>query len=192
MLPWILGGLIGAAVTALIVELGDGMIEVNGENVHTNLAKRGELKELADRLTAGCGGNDALEIQKLFDYVTAIPYRSDHTSRHPREVLKTNWGDCDDKSNLFASLLRERRHSYRFVYVPDHVFVVVHVKNDKAIKASRAKLIIDGKKYYYAETTMTGARIGAFNNYRLKSIEGVYDIRKKESVAMERISFKIG
>jgi hypothetical protein len=108
MLPLIFGGLIGAAATAFIVKMGEGMIDVNGDHIHTNLAKRGELKELADRLTAGCNDNDALEIQKLFDYVTAIPYRSDHTSRHPSDVISSNWGDCDDKSNLFASLLQER------------------------------------------------------------------------------------
>jgi hypothetical protein len=190
MLPLIFGGLIGAAATAFIVKMGEGMIDVNGDHIHTNLAKRGELKELADRLTAGCNDNDALEIQKLFDYVTAIPYRSDHTSRHPSDVISSNWGDCDDKSNLFASLLQERGHEYRFVYVPEHVFVVVHIKNKQASKASKAKLIIDGKPFYYAETTLTGARIGTYNDCPLKSIDGVYDVRRKVSVAMENISFK--
>lgn len=190
MLPLFLGGLIGATITAIIVKLGEGMIEINGDGIHTNLAKRGELKELADQLTLGCKGNDALEIQRLFDFVTAIPYKSDHTSRHPHDVLSANWGDCDDKCNLFASLLQERKHDYRFVYVPNHVFVVVHVKNNKAIKGSKTKLLINGKPFYYAETTIKGARIGQYNGYSFKSIEGIYDIRRKMPVVMENVLFR--
>jgi hypothetical protein len=191
MLPVILGGLIGAATISLLAKLTEGMIEVNGQGYHTNLAKRGELKDLAQKLTAHCNGNDVLEVQALFDFVTAIPYRSDHTSRNPHAVIKTNWGDCDDKCNLFASLLQERKHEYRFVYVPSHVFVVVHVKNYRTSNA-KTKLMIDGKPFYYAETTIKGARVGTYNGYPLKSIKGVYDIRRKTAVAMENIRFSRG
>ncbi|MDP3118898.1 MAG: transglutaminase domain-containing protein [Sulfuricurvum sp.] len=168
-----------------------GVIELNGQYIKTNLAKPGDLKDLATALTQQCHGNDACEIEKMFDYVTHIPYRTDHTSRSPKEVLQTNWGDCDDKSNLFASLLNERSLDYRFVYVPHHVFVVVHVEDEKAIPFLSARLTIDGKKYYYAETTASGSRIGEFNGQFPYAFEGIYDIKNDKAVDMKNVSFRM-
>ncbi|MDD5717881.1 MAG: transglutaminase domain-containing protein [Sulfuricurvum sp.] len=169
-----------------------GVIEVNHMVIKTNLASQGELASLAQHLTEGCEGDDGCEIQKLFDYVTAIPYRSDHTSRNAKEVVQSGWGDCDDKSNLFASLLNERNIDYKFVYVPKHVFVVVHVKNTQQLPFLAAKLIIEGKPYYYAETTASGARIGEFNGQFPYNFEGIYDLRNHHEIAPERVSFRIG
>lgn len=168
-----------------------GVIELNGQYIKTNLAKPGELKDLASNLTQKCHGDDACEIEEMFDYVTRIPYRTDYTSRSPKEVIQTNWGDCDDKSNLFASLLNERGFDYRFVYVPHHVFVVVHVDDEKSLPFLSAKLTIDGKKYYYAETTASGSHIGTFNGQFPYVFEGIYDIKNDEAVDMKKVSFRM-
>lgn len=168
-----------------------GVIELNGQYIKTNISNRGELHTLATALTQTCDGNDACEAQHLFDYVTHIPYRTDHTSRNPQEVLQTNWGDCDDKSNLFASLLNEKGFDYRFVYVPHHVFVVVHVDDETSLPFLRASLTIEGKKYYYAETTATGSHIGTFNGQFPYAFEGVYDIRANKEVEMKKVSFRM-
>ena len=168
-----------------------GVIELNGQYIKTNLAKPGELKDFSSNLTQKCDGDDACEIEAMFDYVTHIPYRTDYTSRSPKEVIQTNWGDCDDKSNLFASLLNERGFDYRFVYVPHHVFVVVHVEDEKSLPFLSAKLTIDGKKYYYAETTASGSHIGTFNGQFPYVFEGIYDIKNDEAVDMKKISFRM-
>lgn len=169
-----------------------GVIQLNGMVIKTNLARNGELTPLANELTLGCNGNDGCEVQKMFDYVTHIPYQTDHTSRNAKEVIATNWGDCDDKSNLFASLLNERKIDYRFVYVPHHVFVVVHIENTDTLPFLRAKLTIDHKDYYYAETTSTGARIGELNGQLPYNFEGIYDIKNDKEVDLERVKFGIG
>lgn len=169
-----------------------GVIELNGMVIKTNLAKTGELSTLANQLTQECNENDGCEIQKMFDYVSSIPYRTDHTSRSATEVIKSNWGDCDDKSNLFASLLNEKGVEYKFVYVPHHVFVVVHVKDTSTLPFLSTRLKIDGREYYYAETTATGSRIGEFNGQFPYSFEGIYDIKNDEEVDLDRASFKIG
>jgi len=169
-----------------------GVIQLNGMVIKTNLARQGELAPLANDLTTGCNGNDGCEVQKMFDYVTHIPYKTDHTSRNPKEVIATNWGDCDDKSNLFASLLNERGIEYRFVYVPHHVFVVVHVEDTSTLPFLRAKLTIDHKDYYYAETTATGAQIGELNGQFPYSFEGIYDIKNDKAVDLEKVAFRIG
>lgn len=168
-----------------------GVIELNGMYIKTNLAKTGELKDLAAQLTQECSGNDGCEVQRLLNYVTHIPYKTDYTSRNAKAVIKTNWGDCDDKSNLFASLLNEKGLDYRFVYVPHHVFVVVHISDTAVIPFLNAKLIIDGKNYYYAETTSTGARIGEFNGQFPYNFKGVYDIKKNKSVDLNRVKFRL-
>jgi hypothetical protein len=169
-----------------------GVIELNGMVIKTNLAHKGELASLADQLTQGCNHDDGCEAQKLFDYVTHIPYRTDYTSRNALQVVQTNWGDCDDKSNLFASLLNERGLDYRFVYVPHHVFVVVHIKNTSNIPFLNARLQIDGKDYYYAETTADGSRIGEFNGQFPYSFEGIYDIKNDKAVDKRDIHFRMG
>jgi hypothetical protein len=181
------------STTPQMVSIFDkGVIELNGMVIKTNLARNGELTSLANQLTLGCNSNDGCEVQKIFDYVTHIPYKTDHTSRNAKEVIATNWGDCDDKSNLFASLLNERGLEYLFVYVPHHVFVVVHVKNTNTLPFLRAKLTIDHKDYYYAETTSTGARIGELNGQFPYSFEGIYDIKNDTAVDLERVKFGMG
>ena len=169
-----------------------GVIELNGHYIKTNLAKSGELSALAHTLTKNCHGNDACEIEQLFNYVTQIPYRTDYTSRSPKEVLRTNWGDCDDKSNLFASLLNERGFDYRFVYVPHHVFVVVHLDDESRLPFLSAKLTIDGKAYHYAETTVAGSHIGDFNGQFPYAFDGIYDIVNNEAVDLKKVSFWMG
>lgn len=169
-----------------------GVIELNGMVIKTNLAAPGELAPLAEQLTHECHGNDGCEVQKLFDYVTRIPYRTDHTSRNAKTVIATNWGDCDDKSNLFASLLTERGIAYRLVYVPHHVFVVVHVGDTHILPFLSAWLKIDGKNYYYAETTAPGAKIGEFNGQFPYSFEGIYDLQNHHPVDLKNVSFRLG
>jgi hypothetical protein len=168
-----------------------GVIDVNGMAIKTNLSQRGVLAPLADELTQGCSGSDGCEAEKLFEYVTHIPYRTDYTSRSPKQVIETNWGDCDDKSNLFASLLNEKGIDYRFVYVPHHVFVVVHIEDKRVLPFLYAKLRIDGRDYYYAETTAKGASIGTFNGKFPYSFEGIYDIVDNRNIDLSSVKFKM-
>lgn len=168
-----------------------GVIKLNGMVIKTNLARNGELTSLANELTLGCNKNDACEAQKMFDYITRIPYKTDYSSRAPKEVIATNWGDCDDKSNFYASLLNERGIDYRFVYVLNHVFVVVHIKHVSTLPFVRAKLTIDNQDYYYAETTATGASIGQHNGQFPYNFIGIYDIKNKKEVDLKKVSFGI-
>lgn len=169
-----------------------GVIELNGMVIKTNLAEPSELAGLADELTRECNGDKGCEIQSMFDYVTHIPYRTDHTSRNALEVVRTGWGDCDDKSNLFASLLNEKGIEYRFVYVPGHVFVVVHTDDTDDLPFLSARLTIEGKHFYYAETTASGAKIGEFNGEFPHRFEGIYDLQNDKEVELDTVSFGIG
>lgn len=179
--------------TSQFVSLYDrGVIELNGMVIKTDLAREGELAPLAEQLTRGCRGDDGCEAQKLFDYVTAIPYRTDYTSRNALSVVKSNWGDCDDKSNLFASLLNERGIDYRFIYVPYHVFVAVHLSDTRNVPFLNARVTIGGKDFYYAETTASGAKIGEFNGQFPYSFEGIYDMKRNRPEELSNVKFSIG
>lgn len=168
-----------------------GIIELNGMVIKTNLAPKGELAPLAEQLTQRCHGDVGCEAQKLFDYVTHIPYKTDYTSRSPNDLLSTNWGDCDDKTNLYASLLNERNIDYLLVYVPHHVFMVVHLPNKDHLPLLATSLIVEGKRYYYAETTATGGRLGDFNTQFPSSFEGIYDLKNQREIPMESVSFRM-
>lgn len=167
-----------------------GVIELNGMLIKTNLAPRGELSTLASSLVQGCT-DDGCEAQRLFDYVTAITYKTDYTSRNAKEVIQSRWGDCDDKSNLFASLLNERKIPYVFIYVPHHVFVAVHIRNTENIPFINASLSIGNKRYYYAETTAEGAKIGEFNGQFPNSYEGIYDLTNRQEIDPADVSFRL-
>jgi hypothetical protein len=168
-----------------------GVIEVEGMVIKTNLAPKGELKSLSAELVEGCEKEQECEAQRLFDYVTQIPYHTDHTSRNALQVIETNWGDCDDKSNLYASLLRERGIEYLLIYVPGHVFMGVHLESPRHLPLIRASLSVEGKKYYYAETTASGARIGEFNGQFPSSIEGIYDLENRREIDLEETVFSM-
>lgn len=169
-----------------------GGIELNGMVIKTNLAPKGELATLAQKLTQKCNGDEGCEVQSLFDYVTQIHYRTDYTSRSPRSVIQSNWGDCDDKSNLFASLLNERGYEYLFVYVPHHVFVVVHLQDTEDLPFLRASLEMEGKRFYYAETTAEESLIGEFNGEFPNRFEGLYDLRNDHEIPLEMVTFHLG
>lgn len=168
-----------------------GVIEVGNMIIKTNIAPKGSLAPLVQRLTQECHKDQGCEIQKMFDFVTNIPYQTDHTSRSPRAVLESNWGDCDDKSNLFASLLDEKGYHYALVYVPHHVFVAVHTEDDSDLPFMKARIIIDGKPYYYAETTAKNARIGEFNGQFPSSFLGIYDLKNRDEIDLDQISFRL-
>lgn len=167
-----------------------GVIELNGMLIKTNLAPRGELEPLASSLVEGCS-DDGCEAQRLFDYVTAIPYKTDYTSRNATEVIRSGWGDCDDKSNLFASLLNERQIPYVFVYVPHHVFMAVHIQKSDEVPFINASLSIGGKRYFYAETTAEGAKIGEFNGQFPSSYTGIYDLNHAREIDLNAVSFRL-
>lgn len=97
--------------------------------------KNPAVRQRATNLTQDLKQKDRLgEIRALFDYVqNAIRYvrdiRNVETLHFPEQIMSQEYGDCDDKSVLLASLLESIGHPTRFVAVgfqPDkysHVFV---------------------------------------------------------------------
>lgn len=165
-----------------------GYIKAKDRYLKYNVYENGEVKPIADMLSAGCNGDDACEIGNMFHYVLNLPYKESSGDRDPSAVINQNGGDCDEKAYLFASLLIQRGHECMLIITKEHAFIAVHVKNDKNLSDKSTYLSIDGKKYFYAETSAEGSKIGEFNGFGLDQIESVFDISRKKELQPDQMS----
>ena len=159
-----------------------------------NTDDTGKLKQLAQEITSQCKHDENCEIESIYRYVTNIPYYAgDDTVKTPIEVLSSNSGDCDEKSFLMATLLKEKEHNSLLIFTKQneiyHTFLGIAIKNDHSFNQNSTFLKIDNQKYYYAETTQSEWEIGNFNGYEKKDIVGIYDIEKKKNISLKKVEF---
>src|SRR5574344_2948610 len=151
-----------------------------GDSTYVNQVRVDEYtKNLSDHLTKDCNKDQVYEVKNILNFVTNIPYKiNDSIARTPKKVVEQNFGDCDDKSNLLISLLRQKDYEAYFVLVPEHIFVIVNLQN---INLGKPTLYINDKKFYILESTATNSEIGFDLKYKLDEIEAVIDpfINKK-------------
>ncbi len=139
-------------------------------------------KKLSDFLTQTCKQDSICEVQKMLDFVTNIPYKiNPSTAKNPKTVVEQNFGDCDDKSNLLISLLKQKGYEAYFVLVPEHIFVIIDLKNN----LNKNALYVNSKRFYILESTAKGSSIGFPLKYKLDEIEAVIDpfINKKLKIS---------
>lgn len=80
----------------------------------------------------------------------------DEYPKFPLETLADEGGDCEDSAILLASLLKELGYDTVLIQLPDHM--AVGVKGERTMPGSYYE--VDGKLYFYVETTSPGWRIG--------------------------------
>lgn len=117
-----------------------------------------KLNETANQL--GYGPVD--KVNFVLAFVQSIPYSTDMNStgydeypRFPIEVLVDQTGDCDCKADLFATLTLSLGYGAVFISPPDHLAVGVLGDNLKGTYWT-----YQNQKYYYAETTGVGFKVG--------------------------------
>lgn len=163
-------------------------ISIDGEVYTNRVSQKPYIKELSDELTKGCKTN-ICKVQKLLDYVTNIEYKLNPTiAKSPKDTIKFGFGDCDDKSNLLISLLKINDYDVLFATVPNHIFVLIHLK-DKEL-SDLAGLYLDGKKYYILESTATNSKIGFPLQYNIEDIETILEPFKNEKLEIGLIEYK--
>lgn len=100
-------------------------------------------------------------------FVQSIKYKSDVDPatgeatdywQYPIETLALGTGDCEDTAILTAALLKEMDYDVAVVLLPGHAAVAVACDNCNGYYYP-----INGKKYYYLETTGTGFSLGSMN-----------------------------
>lgn len=155
---------------------------------YVNQVKTDEYtKNLAKRLVDGCD-TKVCEVQSMLDLVTQIPYKINNSvARSGENVIKQNFGDCDDKSNLLISLLHARGYEAYFVLVPKHIFVVVHLN---LILPNKKALYINQRPFYILESTAKGSKIGFPLRYRFDEIKAFIDPFQNKKLVIESLEYK--
>jgi hypothetical protein len=123
------------------------------------------IQDLTEKLneTANQQGYGPVDkINFVLAFVQSIPYSTDLNStgyeeypRFPIEVLVDQTGDCDCKSDLFATLIMTLGYGAVFINPPDHLAVGVLGDNLQGTYWT-----YQNQTYYYAETTGIGFKVG--------------------------------
>lgn len=167
---------------------------IENNTFKNNTDDTGRLKELSNTITQECNKNEICEIESIYKYVTKIPYyTSDNPTKTPVEVIVTNSGDCDEKSFLLATLLKEKKYKSLLIFTKQneiyHTFLGIEIKNYQDENHKNTFLKIEKQKYYYAETTLSGWEIGKFNGYEKKDIVGIYDVENNKNISLKKVEF---
>ncbi len=118
------------------------------------------LNERASGLTEIRKANYVLQfVQEAIPYVTDAQGKSmDEYWKYPYETLYDKCGDCEDKSILFASIMKAMGYDVALVILPGHMGVGV-----AGIEGSTGTYIeYNEKQYYYCETTNTSYTVGVW------------------------------
>jgi hypothetical protein len=145
--------------------------------------------KLANFLIKDCHKDDEkCQVKSMLDFVTAIPYKVNKSvARSSKQVVKQNFGDCDDKSNLLISLLKVKNIQAYFVLVPKHIFVIVKLKEKLTNKKA---LYLNHERFYILESTAKGSSIGFPLKYRFDEIQAVIDPFKNKKLIVEKLEYK--
>jgi hypothetical protein len=147
-----------------------------------------QITSIAKQLTNQCHDDKLCQVQSLLDFVSNIPYRTQtFQQKKPLQVIKDNFGDCDDKSNLLISLLHSLGFEAYFVLVPQHIFVIVYIE-DTRLKNTKG-LWINGKKYYILESTAKGSKVGFPLHYKLKQIDTIVEPFSNQTIDINQIRY---
>ena len=158
-----------------------------GDSTYVNQVRVDDYTlRLANHLIKTCQ-TQKCEVQKMLDFTTAIPYKiNESIARSARQVVKQNFGDCDDKSNLLISMLKVKNYEAYFVLVPKHIFVIVHMNETLANKKA---LYVNGKRFYILESTATGSRAGFPLKYGFDKIEAIIDPFKNKQLVVDKLEY---
>ncbi|OHD78005.1 MAG: hypothetical protein A2023_03750 [Sulfuricurvum sp. GWF2_44_89] len=166
-----------------------GMVKIHEKFFKYDVYEHDEMKPIVDMLTKECNGDSYCEIDRAYQYVLKIPYKESTVNRNPSDVINQNGGDCDEKSFLLATLLLQNKYPCLLVTTKDHGFIAVHLPDDRSVKHPSTYLIIDGKKYYFADTTLLEGYIGQYNNVKKDDINGVFDMVVKKEIPLDQIEY---
>ena len=118
------------------------------------------LNDEASSLTEIQKANYVLQfVQEAIPYVTDAQGKGmDEYWKYPYETLYDMCGDCEDKSILYASIMKAMGYDVALVILPGHMGVGL-----AGVEGSTGTYIeVDGKQYYYCETTNTTYTVGVW------------------------------
>lgn len=153
------------------------------------------IRKIGLTLVEKCGDIDdeVCVVQTALDFVTDIDYRINNGSaKKPIDTIEKNYGDCDDKSNLLSSILKSLNIENYIVIVPNHAFVIAHIKNDLHKEFTHQKgLYINDKKFYILETTAKNSKIGFESVKHTSDIKAIIEPFENKKIDILDIEYKI-
>ena len=102
----------------------------------------------------------AIEFVQNLNYIDDVDGNGKETEypKYPIETLCDQGGDCEDTAILLAALMKEFGYGCIFIKFDDHIGLGVY--GDESLEGAYYEL--DGKRYYYVETTKPNWDIGEF------------------------------
>ena len=107
-------------------------------------------------------------------FVQQLEYKSDGDWEYPKypiETLYDKGGDCEDTSLLLCGIIRSMGYGSVLVLLDGHCAVGVQGGN-----LNGRYYELDGKKYFYVETTAKGWRIGEMPAQYINSSAWIWGI----------------
>lgn len=166
-----------------------GMVKIHGRFYKYDVFENNEMAPISDMLTKECQNDPFCEIDHAYQYVLSIPYKDSTTNRSPADVINQNGGDCDEKSFLLATLLRQKNYHCLLVTTKDHGFIVIRLADESKIKRPARYLTYNNEHYYFAETTFTNGYIGKDNGIDPKEVEGIFNMATKQEIGRDEVAF---
>lgn len=175
-------------------------IRIERENLtniyyQNNVSLDDDIKKIGLAFIEDCGNknDEVCVIQTALDFVTNIDYKINKgTAKKPIDTIEKNYGDCDDKSNLLSSILKSIDIENYIVLIPNHAFVIVHIKNDLYKEVINQKgLYINDKKFYLLETTAKNSKIGFKSIENISEIKAVIEPFENKRIDISGIKYKI-
>jgi len=168
-----------------------GIIKVGDRYLQYGVKEQGEIKPITDMLEHDCS-NDYCKIERYYTYVKRLPYESGtkNKDKNAIDVIMSGKGDCDERSYLFASMLVQNHYESVIIYTKDHAFVGVHIPNYDT-REPRCYLLINGKKYYYAETTDINGYVGSYNGVDPTKYVVIYNVNTKKEIPLGEVKAMI-
>ncbi|MDD3596742.1 transglutaminase domain-containing protein [Sulfuricurvum sp.] len=167
------------------------LIKLGSEYHWCGIKESKEILPITKALDMDCQ-NDFCKIQKYYDYVKRIPYEKGTIGQDKNaiEVVQEWKGDCDERSDLLASMMLANGYKIILLYTKDHTLTALNIPNYDS-NENRAYIQYQGKKYYVAETTNPNGQIGAYNNEVMKNLKFIYDINEKRVANDDEIKIQL-
>lgn len=167
------------------------LIKLGNEYHWCGIKESRDILPITKALDMNCQ-NDFCKIQKYYDYVKQIPYEkgTQGKDKNAIEVMEEWKGDCDERSDLLASMMLANGYKTLLLYTKNHTFTALNIPNYES-NENRSYVQYEGRKYYIAETTDPNGQIGGYNSEVMHSLKFIYDVEEKRVARGEEIAIQL-
>lgn len=167
------------------------LIKLGNEYHWCGIKESKDILPVTKALDIGCL-NDLCRITKYYDYVKQIPYEkgTEGKDKNAIDVMQEWKGDCDERSDLLASMMLANGYKVILIYTKNHALTALNIPNYES-NENRSYVQYQGRKYYIAETTNINGQLGAYNNEVMHNIKFIYDVNEKKVVSSEEINIQL-